>query len=324
MKSQATDDVISYLEWLGDEYGESYATRFTRKTTGLGIREKEEVIELPSYFTKRSLYVDFCFRQGWVVPSVSQKGNYGPINAYRPRSDDDWDSSVQPQIVCDWKGFRSIWNEKLPLIRIRPKAEDTCTECYVFKQRMKFRDFLENTTDQTGDNDSLSSSSNIENDYGDGTYKYEKMETQIQRAYVHVEAAQVMRETINNRMLEAQATIGKLHGERNFCFIMDYAQNLELPHLGEEQPGDIYYYSPKSVYVFGIANVNVVPNIMNAYSYVEEYGRKGGNNVASLLMMFLMENNVLQYDNQKKAVEGNRLTIAADNCGGQNKNNMVL
>ena len=36
--------------------------------------------------------------------------------------------------------------------------------------------------------------------------------------------------------------------------IADFAQNLDLPHFGSEQPGDIYYFSPLGIYLFGMVN----------------------------------------------------------------------
>ena len=34
-------------------------------------------------------------------------------------------------------------------------------------------------------------------------------------------------------------------------FVCDYAQKLDLPHFGGEQPGEVYYYSPLNINVFG-------------------------------------------------------------------------
>jgi hypothetical protein len=51
----------------------------------------------------------------------------------------------------------------------------------------------------------------------------------------------------------------------SYCMICDYAQNLGLPHIGEEQPADIYYISELSVNIFGIADVTKNPTRMLAY-----------------------------------------------------------
>jgi hypothetical protein len=54
-----------------------------------------------------------------------------------------------------------------------------------------------------------------------------------------------------------------------------------LPHHGNEQPGETYYYSPLSIFVFGITNY--ANEMLNAYVYDEGEAKKGGNNVCSLL-----------------------------------------
>jgi hypothetical protein len=48
-------------------------------------------------------------------------------------------------------------------------------------------------------------------------------------------------------------------------------------------------------------------------------GKKGGNNVSSLLIKEFTKNNILNKDTPAKEA-----AIIMDNCGGQNKNNMVL
>ncbi len=69
-----------------------------------------------------------------------------------------------------------------------------------------------------------------------------------------------------------------------FCLVAVYSQNLGLPHFGGEQPGDSYYFSPLSVFIFSIINSSCSPDKLCAYWYTEDQGAKGGNNVASLLM----------------------------------------
>ncbi len=102
--------------------------------------------------------------------------------------------------------------------------------------------------------------------------------------------------------------------------IGDYAQNLELPHFGAEQPQDIYYFSAITVNVFGIADVTRSPTHMIAYGYTQDQGSKGGNNVASLLVKGLHDLGWIQ----QEGTTGKQLSIILDNCGGQNKNNIVL
>jgi hypothetical protein len=106
----------------------------------------------------------------------------------------------------------------------------------------------------------------------------------------------------------------------SYCIVCDYAQNLELPHFGAEQPQDIYYFSAITVNIFGIADVTGRTTKMLAYGYTEDQGGKGGNNVASLLIKGLRELGWIREDGSTCK----QLSIILDNCSGQNKNNFVL
>jgi hypothetical protein len=126
-----------------------------------------------------------------------------------------------------------------------------------------------------------------------------------------------MRALAQKKSLEAKEDVNKPHSERRHCFVMDYSQNLDIPHFGDEQPGETYYYSPLSVYCFGTIDCSTLPEKMHALIYTEGEGKKGGNNVSSLILFLLKEKDLLRKG-------GNELTIVMDNCTGQNKNRMVL
>ena len=107
--------------------------------------------------------------------------------------------------------------------------------------------------------------------------------------------------------------------DKIFCLVGDYCQNMGIPNLGEEQSRETYYYSPKSVYCFGMANVGIEKPTLYTYIYPEEVGKKGGNNVALLVMKHIFENNIAQQN-----VTAKELTLIFENCPGQNKNNHVI
>ncbi len=81
----------------------------------------------------------------------------------------------------------------------------------------------------------------------------------------------------------------KAHLERIYTFVVNYGQNMELPVYNDEQPGCMYYYSTLSVYNLGVINhAHVYDNgqirkHMYAHTYNEGEGKKGANNVASLM-----------------------------------------
>ena len=80
------------------------------------------------------------------------------------------------------------------------------------------------------------------------------------------------------------------HNKRSYCLVADYGQNMENSSFNWEQPGCAYYYSPVSVYNFGVVDhSHVYPDShigehLHSHVYHEGNGKKGVNNVASLLM----------------------------------------
>ena len=100
--------------------------------------------------------------------------------------------------------------------------------------------------------------------------------------------------------------------------VIDYCQNLEMPSFRKDQPGETYYFTPMTVPAFGIVDCNSKDNTLYCYIYSEAEGNKGGNAVASLIMKYLEEQNLL--DGNKRGM----LSVVCDNCPGQNKNNHVL
>jgi hypothetical protein len=107
--------------------------------------------------------------------------------------------------------------------------------------------------------------------------------------------------------------------ERILCFVGDYAQNLYIPNFASEQPGETYYFSPLNCYCFGMVDCSAVPARLAAMLYTEDAGKKGGNNVASLIWYNLKRLGIVGTNEPFK-----ELNIVMDNCGGQNKNRMVL
>ena len=65
--------------------------------------------------------------------------------------------------------------------------------------------------------------------------------------------------------------------------VCDYSQNLGIPHFGSEKPGDTYYYSPLGVFIFGMVRLYHKTEDLVAQYYYKGDGKKGGNNVTSLL-----------------------------------------
>ncbi len=123
----------------------------------------------------------------------------------------------------------------------------------------------------------------------------------------------------------ADAKEDKQFSDRRYTFVVDYGQNMELPVYNSQQPGATYYYSPVSINNLGMVDHahdygdGEVKEQMYVHVYHEGVGKKGANNVASLIVKMLQQLNLLQEDSA-----GGELNVIFDNCSGQNKNDMVL
>jgi hypothetical protein len=148
-----------------------------------------------------------------------------------------------------------------------------------------------------------------------------RQEAVLDNAGFHVTQSRAMRGMVHYRAQEAIESLIALkrHDTRYRVLVCDYAQNINYPHYGGEQLGDIYFLSALTINLFGIVDLSVTPKKLNCYAYRESTAKKGSNNVASMLMHNFHEKNWLMKGNP-----GKRITIAMDNCGSQNKNNHVL
>ena len=157
-------------------------------------------------------------------------------------------------------------------------------------------------------------------------------EEMIIRGYRHVKMAQVQRLLYVTLVHKARQHVRlKLpFTSRSFTFVVDFGQNMELPVYNKEQPGCSYYYSPLGIYNLGMVDQAYAgPNDdeydnprdhMHLHLYHEGIGKKGANNVCSLIWKTLALKNLLKPNGET----GGELNIIFDNCTGQNKNNAVL
>jgi hypothetical protein len=149
----------------------------------------------------------------------------------------------------------------------------------------------------------------------------------IIRANEHVQMARAQRILYVNLVLKAREHSKQNieHIQRSYTFVVDFGQNMELPSFNGEQPGSTYYYSPLSVYNLGMVDQShkdcdgIECDHMHAHVYHEGIGKKGENNVCSLIVKTLQYLNIMCGGDI-----GGELNIIFDNCSGQNKNNTVL
>lgn len=215
-RKDVEDDVVQFLMDVADERGESYATRFIREHTSLGLRKDEEdLIELPSCLSMRGLFKQFCFERGHVVDATS-KGSFGKVDEFTPRPNDEllWPEGSEMLPVLPWSTFFQIWKEKLPKLRIRNQCEDTCPECYILRNRFRYKSERSNRQQQESDSDASNSSSSNESDFSD--------EDLIAKANLHVEQAKSQRLYINELKAVAEEESRNEHTARRFVFCLFY------------------------------------------------------------------------------------------------------
>lgn len=94
--------------------------------------------------------------------------------------------------------------------------------------------------------------------------------------------------------------------------VIDYSQNHTIPSVAST-PSQWYFMSLVAVYVFGVYYANEAKQYN--FVYTEREAGKGSNKINSMLRKFV---------NEVIAPGTKHLTVYADNCGGQNKNNFVL
>ena len=115
------------------------------------------------------------------------------------------------------------------------------------------------------------------------------------------------------------------HTKRRYTLTCDFGQNMQCPCYNSNQPGCTYYYTPLNIYNFGVVDHlhdhgnRTIGNHVHCHVYHADIGKKGGTNVASLILKTLQDMHILREGNP-----GGELNIIFDNCTGQNKNNTVL
>ena len=209
-------------------------------------------------------------------------------------------------------------------MKIRPPSEDICLQCHVFKNQFKFnsKQAKAKIYDTDSDNEKEQDDRTVQMSNQVVTDEADVAENIILKAATHVRQTRSQRQLANLKIEQAKFTNDEVmavmsQDQKVQTIIIDYCQNLNLPHLGEDQPGDAYYFSPMSIFCFGVCNA--INNELTAYVYDESEGAKGGNNVASLVIDYVKTNFV--HDDKAPMKE---LNIIMDNCAGQNKNRMVI
>ena len=193
-------------------------------------------------------------------------------------------------------------------------------------------DILDGTFSGRHINSQITTNNNNDDDEVAPNAEDESREQMLMRAVLHVKRARAQRKEYQRWVKEAQdhARRKVAHKDRTYCGVVDYGQNMELPLYNQQQPGTSYYFSPLSVYNLGFVDHayeykdGSITEHMLAHVYHEGIGKKGGNNVCSLVMKSMKELGWIKFDDDGKPITGGHLVLNFDNCTGQNKNNVMM
>ena len=338
----------SFFDLLKDE-ALPFATRIIRDEVGMSARDDDpDDVLLPPNITKRGCYVRWCYSRGW---KVQFKGTGRSIlkspDDYEKRPVEAllWPPESEYKKVISWTKFHRYWKVKQPHLKIRAKGADTCTDCLILRNEFRTMaparraiaaaaasqsaltavDGRDDDGSSGSDTMSEAEESKDENE-NKNEAEFERMVTTMQgkmiEAKAHVRAYQVQREESKKIISLARSDISNLLPSifRNRVLTIDMGQNLNLPNFEGEQPGDTFYLSPLTVLLFGVVDnaTESKKDHMKAYIWQEFEGERGANNIASCLMKDLQLRGLFSQPNH------GRLTYIADNCGGQNKNKIVI
>lgn len=202
----------------------------------------------------------------------------------------------QSSSLVSFSTFRHLFHsEPCQHIRIRRPRSNVCDAC------ARFRAFYRHHA-----GDELEQTSCREEDHI----------TQWQR---HVQLAQEAREAYNADLRQARKTLVLLRqGQLPLAgyvahYTFDFMQSLAIPQFADRTK-DMYYFSLRNIHLFSIRDDGA--RLQYNYLYDEGEGGKGANYVISLLFHFLGHRT-----HEAAAIV---VHLHADNCCGQNKNNLVM
>jgi len=192
--------------------------------------------------------------------------------------------------------FRAIfYSEPCKHVRIRSPRSDVCDECTLY--RTFYRQQPEYSSLETSKID----------------------EEKVKKWQQHLELAKEARLVYKNDIERARKSLlelkkGYVQLETYVAhYTFDFMQNLALPNFAD-MTKDMYFFSLRNIYVFSIRDDGEGKQFN--YLYDEGDGGKGANYVISMLFYFL--------SHRDRHFSTLTIHLHADNCCGQNKNNIVM
>ncbi|XP_071050843.1 uncharacterized protein [Onthophagus taurus] len=189
---------------------------------------------------------------------------------------------VHPQVKISYETYRTVLERDFNISFGYPRT-DTCSTCdqFMAKKRVLLAEKLNKRDNETKKIERLIEKIELENTVH---------KSQAEQFYIRKKASKL--ESKKSKEIEA------------ICF--DFSKNLPAPNLSTN---DVYYKRQLSIYAF---NIHILGNSQSVfYVYPEFVGKKGSDDVASLIHHFV-------YNFLDEKVKS--LYLFCDSCTGQNKN----
>ena len=165
--------------------------------------------------TKRGLYARFLKDQIGIVQVLDVQSK---VIGVRPADDSEPNYEI-PSLYPSWRSFNRHWECHYPKLVIARPREDVCDDCWRYANSFRFK--------KRGDGQQTAGQ---EDDSSDDDEEQKNNEGVVEKAAVHVEMAKIQRELFNRKTKEAKETRSLPRSERTATWVLDFAQNMSLPH----------------------------------------------------------------------------------------------
>jgi hypothetical protein len=345
LPQDVVDSVLTFIRYKGATEGEVYATRVIR-SLGKGELWDEEkgAVDLPSNTTKREMYELYCFNRGWTVKS-NNKGRYPNVVDYNWRKVDNmfgkqtWNHlkfvlgglsgtfgrRIFPTSVFTAHVMAHAVNVQyfeMLFVIVLPRWERLMMMCLMANPPLKSNqplttkpplmvkhfltrmisilllmmmlDVLIRASSKNGSSNPLGS-----------ILPWKK---------------ECVAKSKRQQSAPSSATTTKFRTRTlTMCLFASMRRTCCCHITVASSPEKSIISPPWQINLFGIVDLSRTPNKFNCYAYMDFTGKKRSNNAASLLLQELDYKFWL-----RKGSHGKSLMIAMYNCGGQDKNNVVL
>jgi hypothetical protein len=240
--------VVNFIQDQENLHGESYATRIVRVLTKYELHDEENgAVDLPSSFTKRSMYESYCYENGWEI-KADNRGLYPHVTEYAKSNLDDilWQDAMEMTEVVGWTSFRSICKESCSKIRICAPCNDTCGVCSIFRNALRYRQSCQKSTNDIDPdiNSDINSDSNSEDNDDFDIKAVEDNSSALANSFLSGEdySTEVIIEAAGHHLTQSKSMRGLIqfktkmaiesvldechHIDRDRVIVCDFGQNL--------------------------------------------------------------------------------------------------